>query len=104
MLTTLLAVAFLHWLILLTPGANVILVSQLAAGGSRASACYAGLGVSVVAVTWALLAVLGVNALFASHPTIRLAIQLAGGFYLCYVALRLWRSGSSPAAQHVVHL
>lgn len=95
MLTTLLTVALLHWLVLVTPGANVLLVSQLAAGGQRKSAFYAGLGVTVVALTWALLAVLGINAVFAAMPRLRFALQLAGGLYLCYVAVRLWRSGAS---------
>ncbi len=94
-LSTLLTIALLHWIVLVTPGANVLLVSQLAAGGNRTSACYAGFGVTVVAVTWALLAILGVNALFASLPALRLALQVAGGIYLCYVATRLWRSGTS---------
>lgn len=102
MSTTLLTIALLHWLVLVTPGANVLLVSQLAAGGQRRSAFFAGLGVTTVAVTWALLALLGVNAVFAAMPQLRLALQVAGGIYLGYVAVRLWRSASAsdgePAA------
>lgn len=94
MLTTLLTVALLHWLVLVTPGANVILVSQLAASGHRRSACYASIGISAVAVTWALFAILGVNGIFALHPQFRLVLQAAGGLYLCYVALKLWRAGA----------
>lgn len=95
MFTTLLTIALLHWLVLVTPGANVLLVSQLAAGGQRRSAFFAGLGVTAVAVTWALLALLGVNAVFAAMPQLRLALQVVGGVYLCYVGVRLWRSGST---------
>jgi threonine efflux protein len=95
MFTPLLTVALLHWLVLITPGANVLLVSQLAAGGQRRSAFFAGLGVTAVAVTWALLALLGVNAVFAAMPQLRLALQVAGGVYLCYVGVRLWRSGGT---------
>ena len=87
MLPTLLSIALLHWLVLITPGANVLLVSQLAASGYRRSALYAGLGISFVAVIWALLAILGVNALFAAHPTARLALQIAGALYLSYVEM-----------------
>jgi threonine efflux protein len=99
MLTALLTVALLHWIVLVTPGSNVLLVSQLAASGHRRSACYAGLGITLVAVVWALLAILGVNALFASLPKLRLALQVAGGIYLCYVAVRLWRAGTSVTTQ-----
>ncbi len=94
MLTTLLTFAILHWVALISPGPNMILVSQLAASGYRASACIACVGVSVVAVIWALLAILGLNALFAAHAQLRLAVQIAGGLYLCYVAFRLWRAGA----------
>ena len=97
MLSTLLAVAVLHWFVLVTPGANVLVVSSLAANGSRTAACFAALGVTVVAGIWATLAVLGVNAIFAAHPHLRLSVQIAGGLYLLYVAARLWRSGANVA-------
>jgi threonine efflux protein len=100
MLTTLVTVTLLHWVVLVTPGANVLLVAQLAAAGHRRSACYAALGVTTVALTWAAMAILGVNAVFAAHPKLRLALQALGGAYLCYVAWRLWRSGSSAAQAH----
>jgi len=94
MLTTLLTVFFLHWLALVTPGPNVMLISQLAASGHRGSALYASLGIGVMAAAWALLAVLGINAIFSAHSQLRLAVQIAGGAYLCYIALKLWRSGA----------
>ena len=97
MLSTLVSIAFLQWLALVTPGANVLLVSQLAASGNRQGALCAGLGVSCVAVSWAVLALLGINALFTALPQLRLALQLIGGAYLCYIAVRLWRS-SAPAS------
>ncbi len=97
MFSTLLAVAVLHWIVLVTPGANVLVVSQIAAAGHRSTACFAASGVTVVAVLWSVLAVLGVNAVFAAHPLLRLALQIAGGLYLCYVASRLWRSGAPTA-------
>jgi threonine efflux protein len=99
LLTALLTVALLHWVVLITPGANVLLVSQLAASGHRRSACYAGMGITIVAVTWALLALLGVNALFATLPKLRLALQVASGIYLCYFAVLLWRYGASATGQ-----
>ena len=101
MLTTLLAVVLLHWVVLVTPGANVLVVSQLAASGQRRAACFTALGITVVAVTWAALAIFGVHAVFAAHPYLRSVLQVAGGFYLFYMAVRLWRSGSvgAPSVQ-----
>lgn len=104
MLSTLLTIALLHWVALVTPGVNFLLLTQLAASGQRGSACYAALGISVVAGLWALSAVLGVNAVFAAQPQIRLGIQVAGGIYLCYLAFQFWRSDASAASLVSVQL
>ncbi|HTT12916.1 MAG TPA: LysE family transporter [Burkholderiaceae bacterium] len=93
MLAALLSVAVLHWLVLVVPGANVLVVSQLGASGHRRAARFAALGVALVAGLWALLAILGVSAVFAVVPKLRFVLQLAGGMYLCWIAVRLWRSG-----------
>jgi threonine efflux protein len=95
MTSALLAIALLHWVVLVTPGANVLVVSNLAASGSRTAAFFAGVGVTVVAGIWSALAVFGVGAVFAAHPYLRLAVQVAGGLYLLYVACRLWGTTSS---------
>lgn len=95
MLSTLIGIWFLHVAVLLSPGANVLLVSQLAASDRARSAAFAALGVTVVAGVWASCAVLGVNALFQTFPGLRLALQIAGGLYLLYVASRLWRSNNT---------
>jgi threonine efflux protein len=99
MLTTLATIALLHWAALVTPGANVLLVAQLAASGQRRIAFFAALGISAVALVWALLAILGVNAVFVAHPQLRLSLQALGGAYLCYVAWRVWNSGSGAASE-----
>ena len=96
MLATLIGVWFLHVAALLSPGANVLLVSQLAASDRARSAVFAALGVTVGAAIWATSAVLGVHVFFQAFPTLRLALQVAGGFYLLYIASRLWRSNAAP--------
>jgi len=44
------------------------------------------------AALWATCAVLGVHVVFVAFPGLRLALQVAGGMYLLYVAVLLWRS------------
>ena len=103
MLPILFTIWLLHAAALLSPGANVLLVSQLAASDRGQSAVFAALGVTLGALAWATLAVLGVNVVFQVFPGLRLALQVAGGLYLMYVGSRLWRSrgpeldGSAPA-------
>src|SRR5262249_8002015 len=61
------------------------------------SAVFAALGVTFGAALWATCAVLGVNVVFVVFPGLRIALQVAGGVYLLYVAIRLWRSGGAAS-------
>lgn len=102
MFATLITIAVLHWAVLLTPGFNVLLLGQLAASGQRSAALAAVAGMTTATLCWASLAVAGVGLVFAAHPSIRLAAQLAGGLYLIHLAFRMWRAGGpagdAPAA------
>jgi threonine/homoserine/homoserine lactone efflux protein len=95
MLSTFVTIWILHVAAMLSPGPNVLLVSQLAASDRAQSAVFAALGVSSGAAVWATCAVLGVNVVFVAFPGLRLALQVAGGVYLLYVAIRLWQSSSA---------
>lgn len=95
MITTLLTIWILHVAAMATPGANVLLVSQLAASDRAQSALFAALGITLGALIWASSAVLGVHAIFNAFPGLRLALQIAGGLYLLLVASRLWRGGGA---------
>jgi threonine/homoserine/homoserine lactone efflux protein len=95
--TTFVTLWLLHAAALLTPGANSLLVTHLAASGHVRSAAFAAVGVTVGAAAWSGAAVLGVGALFAAFPAVRLLLQVAGAVYLLHVALRMWRSGGPSA-------
>jgi threonine/homoserine/homoserine lactone efflux protein len=95
MLSTFVTIWILHVAAMLSPGPNVLLVSQLAASDRARSAAFAALGVTFGAALWATCAVLGVNVVFTAFPGLRLALQVAGGVYLLYVAIRLWQSNSA---------
>ena len=104
MLGTLLTISLLHWVVLVTPGVNFVLLAQLAVSGKRTTAAMAVAGITTATLTWAILAVGGVGVIFAAHPAVRLLAQLAGGGYLLYVAWRLWRSKASSAVDLAQHL
>jgi threonine efflux protein len=98
MLQSLLAIAVLHWAVLVIPGFNFVLIGQLAAGGSRREAMSAVAGMTMATLAWASLAVAGVGVVFTAQPSVRLAAQFAGGVYLLYLAFKLWRAGSQVTA------
>lgn len=99
MLSTLATIWILHFAAMLTPGANTMLVSQLAASGDSKGSAYAALGIGIGACLWSTAAVLGISALFAAFPAARLALQVSGASYLLYIAYCLWQSGEPTAAQ-----
>jgi threonine efflux protein len=99
MLTTFLTIAVLHWVALVTPGVNFVLILQLAAGSPRSVSLSAAAGITTVTFLWALLAILGMGAAFSAHPALRQAFQIAGGAYLCYVAWKLWQSPAAVATE-----
>lgn len=90
-----------HVAAMVSPGPNFLLVSQLAASDRGRSAGFAALGVTLGALVWVTAAVLGINAVFKLFPGLRLVLQLIGGMYLLYVAVRLWRS-NGPDLKRVV--
>lgn len=98
MLASLLAIAVLHWAVLVIPGFNFVLIGQLAAGGSRAAAMSAVAGMTTATLAWASLAVAGVGLVFTAHPAIRHLAQVAGGLYLLHLAVKLWRAGRQSSA------
>ncbi|WP_412029168.1 LysE family transporter [Deinococcus yunweiensis] len=92
----LLAVAALHVVVLVVPGPDVLLVSQTALSRTRRAALLAGLGVVLGIAVWASLALLGIGLLFEAFPWISGAVRVAGGAYLLWMGMTLWRSSLKP--------
>lgn len=93
MLSILFSIWLVHTAVLISPGVNFILLSQLAASDDTSRAVLVVAGICTGTLVWAASAVLGVHALFQLFPSLRLALQVTGGIYLLYVASKLWRSG-----------
>ena len=99
MLSTLLSVAALHVLVLIIPGPDVLLVSQVAVARSRRAALLAGAGVVCGIACWAALALLGIGVLIQNFVWIHGVIRVAGGLYLLHMAYTLWRSSFGTQEQ-----
>lgn len=97
MLSILLGIWLVHTAILISPGVNFILLSQLTMSSNNKTAIYAVWGICTGTFVWACSAILGVHALFLLFPQIRLALQVIGAGYLLFVAYKLWRSASSAS-------
>ena len=88
------------WLLaVMSPGPAFLVLSQLAAGRSRATAAGASLGIAIVATTFAALTMCGLAVVVAEVGWLASALRIAGAFYLIYLGLTLFKeSGGQSSA------
>ena len=75
----------------MSPGPSFVLVSRIAISRSRKAGFAAALGMGVGGVTFAMLALLGLNALLMQVSWLYALLRIAGGLYLIYLGIRIWR-------------
>ena len=80
----------------MSPGPSFIVVSRIAVAGTRTDAMLAALGMGVGGFVFALIAVAGLTALLMQVEWLNLTIRLAGGAYLFWLGVRIWRGASDP--------
>lgn len=90
------SVFVVHVLAILSPGPNVLVVSQTAASRSRRAGVFAALGIATGAAIWSGAALLGLAVLFERVAWLYGVIAALGGLYLIYIAWRLWRGADRP--------
>jgi len=81
----------------MSPGPGFALVARSAAEQSRRAGVASALGMTVGAVAWAAAAIFGLALLFAQLAWLYRAVQVAGGAYLVYLAVAIWRGAARPA-------
>ena len=81
----------------ISPGPSFVLVSRIAVSRSRRAGFAAALGMAVGGVTFAALALLGLNALLMQVSWLYLLLKMAGGLYLIYLGIRIWRGAQTAA-------
>lgn len=87
----------LHWIALLSPGANVVLVTHLAGTTGRRLAFFAALGISMATFVWSSSALLGLAVVVLRFPLVGVSIQILGVMYLAYIGLKIFRSRANGA-------
>jgi RhtB (resistance to homoserine/threonine) family protein len=92
----LLGLALVHLLAVASPGPSTVLVIQTAASSGRRAGLLVALAMTVGAVAWAAAALYGLQALFARFEWLYVAMRIAGGAYLIYLAVMLWRHAGAP--------
>src|SRR5205814_9403225 len=87
----LLGLAVVHLLAVASPGPSTVLVVQTAAVSGRRGGLIAALAMMLGALAWAAAALYGLQALFAQFAWLYRVCQVAGGLFLIYLAVMIWR-------------
>jgi threonine/homoserine/homoserine lactone efflux protein len=93
------AFALLWLAIVPTPGANTLLIVQLALSSVWRDVALALAGNLLAIAFYALATLLSLSLLLAAAPSVRLGIYLLGGAYLALMGLRLARAGLARRRQ-----
>lgn len=92
----LLGLAIVHLLAAASPGPSTVLVVQTAAVSGRRGGLIAAFAMMLGATAWAMAALFGLQALFAQFSWLYLVFKIAGGLYLIYLAVLIWRHARDP--------
>lgn len=95
-LVALLGLAVVHLLAVASPGPSTVLVVQTAAASGRRGGMVAAFAMMLGALAWAMAALWGLQALFAKFAWLYAFFRIAGGLYLIWLAVMLWRHARDP--------
>jgi len=100
---TLLTIALVHLLALISPGPDFLFVSQTAASRSRGQAMAGVCGIALGVAVWAALALLGLHFVLERLAWLQRLMAVAGALYLIWLGVQLLRSAwrTSGAARVV---
>ncbi|RKF15104.1 LysE family translocator [Roseovarius spongiae] len=81
---------------LVSPGPAFIVMIRSSFAGGRRAGLLTGLGLSVAAVAWSALALLGLEVAFRAVPAAYIVLKVLGACYLVWLAISLWRHADRP--------
>jgi len=80
----------------MSPGPSFVVVSRIAISRSRLDGLAAAFGMGAGGVVFAVLALAGLTALLSQFEWLYVLLKVAGGAYLVYIAVNIWRSAGQP--------
>ncbi|SDV47048.1 LysE family translocator [Chitinasiproducens palmae] len=82
----------------MSPGPSFVVVARNAIGLSRRDGIATALGMGMGGVFFSCIALAGLYTLLSAVGWLYIALKMAGGIYLVYLASRIWRGASQPFA------
>lgn len=80
----------------MSPGPSFVLVSRISVGNSRLHGLAAAIGMGLGGAVFAVLALAGLVALLEKVEWLYLVLKCAGGLYLVYLGIAIWRGAREP--------
>ena len=80
----------------MSPGPSFVLVARTAIASSRAAGIAAAVGMGVGGAIFSIIVLLGLHAMLLSVPWLYLVLKVAGGVYLLYLGICIWRGAGQP--------
>lgn len=80
----------------MSPGPSFVLVSRISVGNSRLHGLAAAIGMGLGGAFFALLALAGLVALLQQIEWLYFILKCAGGLYLIYLGIAIWRGAREP--------
>jgi threonine/homoserine/homoserine lactone efflux protein len=92
----LLPLAAVNLLGAMSPGPSFVIVAKTALGESKESGLAVALGMGLGAACFFLLAAFGLYAILETVPLLYMVLKIAGGAYLCYLAVMIIKHAKTP--------
>ena len=77
-----------------SPGPSFVMVARTAASSNRVNGISAAVGMGVGGFIFAVLSLIGLVDLLMAVPTLYLVMKIAGGAYLAYLGIRIWKGAN----------
>lgn len=95
-LTAFLAAWLLHLIAAASPGPTILMSARIGVTEGMRTGFFFSLGCAFGALFWAVTALFGLALLFQIAPTVLWGFKLAGGLFLLWLALQMWRHAPDP--------
>lgn len=103
-LTAFLAAWLLHLVAAASPGPTILMSARIGVTEGMRAGFFFSLGCGLGALFWAVTALFGLAVLFQIAPTVLWGFKLAGGLFLFWIALQMWRHAPDPLSEAQVGL
>lgn len=80
----------------MSPGPSFVMVARTAASSNRPNGLSAAIGMGVGGLLFAIISLLGLQSLLFAVPMLYLVLKVAGGLYLAYLGIKIWRGANQP--------